>query len=100
MAESFSFSEVHKRTLQTPSCSVLCETISDKVALLSFGGMILLFEDRTLLLTFSPTSDDTIRISLSKEIRLALRSYKALFYQGGLLLTVTSSIAASPAFIF
>jgi hypothetical protein len=62
--------------------------------------MILLFEDRTLLLTFSPTSDDTIRISLSKEIRLALRSYKALFYQGGLLLTVTSSIAASPAFIF
>ena len=53
-----------------------------------------------LFLTFSATSDDTIRTYLPKEIRLALRSYKALFYQGGLLLTVTSFVAAPPAFIF
>jgi hypothetical protein len=64
------------------------------------GGLILPFGGMTLFLTFSPMADDTIRTSLPKEIRLALRSHKALFYNGGLLLTVTSSVAASPAFIF
>jgi hypothetical protein len=54
----------------------------------------------TLVLTFSPTADDTIRTSLPKEIRLALRSHEALFYTGGLLFTVTSFDAAPPAFIF
>ncbi len=53
----------------------------------------------TLFLTFSPTADDTIRTSLPKEIRLALRIHKAMFYNGGLLLSVTSSDAASPVFI-
>jgi hypothetical protein len=64
------------------------------------GGLILPFGGMTLFLTFSPTADDTIRTSLPKEIRLALRSHKALFYNGGLLLSLTSYIAASPAFIF
>ena len=54
----------------------------------------------TLFLTFSPTADDTIRGSLPKEIRLELRSHKALFYNGGLLLSVTSSVAAPPVIIF
>jgi hypothetical protein len=54
----------------------------------------------TLFLTFSPTADDTIRTSLPKEIRLAIRSHKALFYTGGLLLTVTSYVADPPVFIF
>ena len=54
----------------------------------------------TLFLTFSPTADDTIRTSLPKEIQLALRSHKALFYNGGMLLSLTSSVVASPAFIF
>ena len=53
-----------------------------------------------LFLTFSPTTDDTICTSLPKEIRLALRIHKALLYNGGLLLTVTSSIVAPPALIF
>ena len=35
-----------------------------------------------LFLTFSLTTDDTIRTSLPKEIRLALRIHKALFYRG------------------
>ena len=54
----------------------------------------------TLYLTFAPSADDTIRTSLPKEIRLALKSHKKLFYQGGLLLTVASSISAPPAYIF
>jgi len=54
----------------------------------------------TLFLTFSPKAYDTIRTSLPKEIRLTLRSHKALFYHGGLLLTVTSSVATPSAFIF
>jgi len=54
----------------------------------------------TPFLSFSPTMDDAIRTSLPKEIRLVLCSYKALFYQGGLLLIVTSSVADPPAFIF
>jgi hypothetical protein len=74
--------------------------VSDKDALLSFGGLILPFGGMTLFLTFSPTVDDSIRTSRPKGIRLALRSHKALFYNGGLLLTMTSSVAAPPAFIF
>jgi hypothetical protein len=61
--------------------------------ILPIGGM-------NLFLTFSPVTEDTIRTSLPKEIRLALRSPKAIFYQWGLILTVTSSIAAPLAFIF
>ncbi len=82
LSESFLFSEIQKRTVQTRFCSVLCETISDKDVLLSFGGLILSFGGMTIFLTFSPTADDTIRASLSKDIRLALRSHKALFYNG------------------
>jgi hypothetical protein len=44
------------------------------------GGLIFSIRGMTLFLTFSPTTDNTIRASLPKEIRLALRMYKALFY--------------------
>jgi hypothetical protein len=100
LAESFSISEIHKRTLQTRLCFVLCETVSDKDALLSSGGLILPFRGLTLFLTFSPIADDTIRTSPPKENRLALRSHKALFYNWGLLLTGTTSVVAPLAFIF
>jgi hypothetical protein len=46
----------------------------------------------TLFLTLAPKADDTICTSLPKEIRLALRSHKTLFHQGGLVLSVASSI--------
>ncbi len=48
-----------------------------------------------LFLTFGPTVDDTIRIALPKEIRLALRNHKALFCQEGLVLSVASLIRGS-----
>ena len=54
----------------------------------------------TLFLTLSPTADDTIRTSLRKEIRLALDNHKALLYNEGMLLSLTSSVDASPTFIF
>ena len=41
LAESFSFSEVRKRSLQTRFCSVLCDTVRDKDTLLNCGGIIL-----------------------------------------------------------
>jgi hypothetical protein len=52
LPKSFSFGEIQKRTLQTRFCSVLCETVNDKDALLSFGGLILPFGSMTLFLTF------------------------------------------------
>ena len=82
LTESFSFSENQKRTLQTIFCSVLCESVNDKDALLNYGELILPFGGMSLFLTFSPTADDTIRTSLPKEIRLALSSHKAIFYTG------------------
>jgi hypothetical protein len=100
LSKNFSFNEVRKRSLQTPFCSVLCDTVSDNDTLLNCGGLILPMGQITLFLTFAPTADDTIRTSLPKEIRLAFRSHKALFYQGGLMLTVTSSILAPPSYIF
>jgi hypothetical protein len=53
----------------------------------------------TLFLTFAPTADDSIRTSLPKEIRLALTSHKNLFYQGGLVLSVASSISVPLAYL-
>jgi len=53
LADSFSFNEIQKRTLHTILCSVLCEIVSDKDALLSSGGLILSFGGMTLFLTFS-----------------------------------------------
>ncbi len=93
LTNSFLFGEIQKRTMQTKFSSVICETANDKDALLSLGGLILPLGGMTLFLTFPPTEDDTIRTSLPKEIRLALRSHKALFYNGGLLFSVASYVA-------
>ena len=54
----------------------------------------------SLFVSFAPSMDDTLRTSLPKEVRIALRSHKALFYPGGLVLTVTSSIPLVPAALF
>ncbi len=100
LAESFSFAKIRKRTFQTRFCAVICETGSDKDTLENCGGIILPMGQISLYVTFSPTADDTIRTSLPKEIRLVMRSHKALFYPGGLVLSVTSSISAPALFIF
>jgi hypothetical protein len=68
--------------------------------LLNCGGIILPMGQMTLFLTFAPTMDDTIRTTLPKEIQLAIRSHKTLFYQEGLILSVASSISALPAYVF
>ena len=79
LTDNFSFSEIYKQTMQIRLCYILCKTVSDKDALLNYGGLILPFGEMTLFLIFSPTTDDTSRTSLPKEIRPALRSHKALF---------------------
>jgi hypothetical protein len=99
LVESFSFNEVRKRSLQTRFYSVLCDTFSDKDTMLNCGGLILPMGQMTLFLTFAPAVDDTLRTSIPKETRLALRNHKALFYQGGLLLTLASPIHATPTYI-
>lgn len=96
LAESSSFSEVRKRTQQSRFCSVLCETTSDQDTLLNSGGLVIPLGSVSLYVSFSPTMDDTIRTSLPREMRIALRNHKNLFYLGGLVLTVTSSIPLTP----
>jgi hypothetical protein len=81
--ESFSLSEVHKRSLASRFCFVLCETVSDKDTLSNCWGIILPIGQMSLYVTVAPTINDTVRTSLPKEIRVALRSIKTLFYQGG-----------------
>jgi hypothetical protein len=100
LVENFSFAEIRKRSIHTRFCAVICETGSDRDTLEICGGIILPMGQMSLYVTFSPTADDTVRTSLPKEIRLALRSHKALFFPGGLVLSVTSSISASAVFIF
>jgi hypothetical protein len=100
IADAFSFSEIRKRYLQTKLCLVLCDTVSDKDLLLNCGGIILSMARMTLFLTFAQTADDSIRTSLPKEIRLALTNHKILFYQGGLVLSVVSSISVPPTYRF
>ncbi len=99
LAESFSFAEIRKRTVQTKFCAFICETGSDKDTLENWG-IILPMGQMPLYVTFSPTADDTVRTSLPKEIRLALHSHKAVFYPGGLVLSVASSISAPALLIF
>jgi hypothetical protein len=100
LVESFSFSEVKKRSLSARHCTVLCDTVSDKTTLLETGGVILPMELHTIFITFAPTADDATRTSLPKELRLALLSHKNLFFKGGLTLQVASSIPAHPEYIF
>jgi hypothetical protein len=81
LAESFSIYEIRKRIMQTRFCSILSDTFSDMDTLINCGGIILPMGKMYLFFAFAPTADDTIRTSLPKEIRLALRSYKVFFYQ-------------------
>jgi len=100
LAESFSFSEIRKRTQQSRFCTVLCDTTSDQDTLLNSGGLVIPLGGISLYVSFSPTMDDTIRTSLPREIRIALRNHKDLFYPGGLVLSVTSSIPLTPPALF
>ncbi len=54
----------------------------------------------SLFVTFASSMDATLRTFLSKEIRIALRSHKALFYQGGLVLSVSASTQLPPQALF
>ncbi len=51
-------------------------------------------------MSFAPSTDDTTRTALPKELRLALIHHKDHFFKGGLTLQVASSISAPPAYIF
>ncbi len=98
--DAFSFIEIRKKSLLTKFCTVLCDCVSDWDLLANCGGIVLPMTRMTLYLTFAPSADDTICTSLPKEIRLALKSHKNFFYQGGLVLSVASSISAPPAYTF
>jgi hypothetical protein len=78
----------------------MCDTVSGKDTLLNCGSIILPMGEMIIFSTFSPFADVTIRTSLPKEIWLALRTHAAVFYQGGLVLIMASSIPAPPAYIF
>ncbi len=67
LAESFSFSEIRKRTLQLRFCFVLCDTTSNQDTLLSSGGLVVPLENFFLYVSFSTTMNDTLRTSLPRE---------------------------------
>ncbi len=86
LANSFSFNDIQKRSLQSRFFSVLCDTKSDQYTLLNSWGLVLLIGHMSLYVSFAPSMNDTLRTPLSREVRIALRSHMALFYQGGLTL--------------
>jgi hypothetical protein len=92
LVDSFSFNEIKKRSLQSCFCSVMCETTGYQDTLLNCGGIVVPFGHISLFVTFASSMDDTLRTSLPKEVRIVLRSHKALFYQGGLALNVSASM--------
>ena len=100
LADAFSFCEIRKRSLQTRFCTILCDCVNDKDLMSNNGGIVLPMARMTLYLTFDPTANEIFRTSLPKEIRLALKNHKNLFYPGGLVLSVASSISAPPTYIF
>jgi hypothetical protein len=86
------FGETHKHSLASRFCSALLKNIGDKDTLLKCGGIILPMGHMSLYVTFALSMDNTIQTSLPNEVRITLCSHKAFFYQGGLILSVTSSI--------
>ncbi len=58
------------------------------------------FGHMSLFVTFALSMDATLRTSLTKEVRIALRSHKALFYQRRLVLSVSASIPLPPKALF
>jgi hypothetical protein len=63
LVDSFSFSKIRKRSLQSPFCSVLCEPTSNLDTLLNCGGVVLPFGPMSLFVTYAPSMDDTMRTS-------------------------------------
>jgi len=100
LVESFSFTEIGKKSLAAKNCTALCDTVNDKTTLLEIRGVILPLERHTIFVTFAPTVDDTVRTALPKELRLALIHHKKYFFKGVLTLQVASSIPVSPDYIF
>ncbi len=79
---------------------MLCDTTSDQDTLPNCGGLVIPMGGLSLYVSFSTTMDDIIRTSLSRELRVAIRSHKEHFYSGGLVLNVASSIPLSPPALF
>ena len=100
LVDIFSFNEIRKRTLQSRFCSILRDTTSDQDTLVNCGGLVLPIGHMSLYVIFAPSMDDTLRTYHPKEVRMAFRSHKALFYQEGLVLNVFSSIPLTPTALF
>ena len=64
------------------------------------GSILVPIGQISLYVTYALKMDDTIGTSLPKEVRIAIRNHKTLFYQAGLLLNVTSSISMPPVALF
>jgi hypothetical protein len=65
----FAMSSATPSSIKTPSSTIL--------------GIILHMGEMSLFVNFVPFMGDTIRTSLPRVARLALRSLKSLFYKGG-----------------
>ena len=65
LADSFSFSEIRKRTH-----SVLCDTTSDQDTKLNYGGQVLPIGHMSLYVSFAPSMNDTLRTSLPRKVVL------------------------------
>jgi len=100
LVKSLSFIEVSKKSLASRLCTVLCDTNNDKSTLLEVGGIILPLERHEICVTFASTANDTARTFLPKDIRFALKTHMRLFFSGGLILDIASSIPAPPGYIF
>ena len=57
-----------------------------------YGGIVMPIGQMSMYVAFTPSMDDTIRSSLPREVCIALRSHKALFNEGELVLSVASLI--------
>jgi hypothetical protein len=74
---------------------------SDKDFLLTVEGAVLPLPTVDIVGTFQHNANDTTRISLQKEIRIALKNHMTHhFFSGGLTIVVISSIPDPPALIF
>jgi hypothetical protein len=74
--------------------------VTPPATFLNYGDVVVSWGPFTLYVIFAPTMDDALRTSLPKEIRIALHSHKATFYQSGLVLTVVASIPLPPPSLF
>jgi hypothetical protein len=100
ISHALNFSELRKSSLPASSCTALCKNPSDAFTLISAKSILIPFTTTSMLISFSPTRNPATRALMSPESNASMLNHKEFFFQGGLPITITSTITLPPYTFF